>query len=261
LIAVAMKPRISCIIPVFNDRERLARAVTSVLRQVRETQVVIVDDGSRDGSALIAHDLARADSRVLAMSLGSNMGPAVARNIGVACAEAPWVAFLDSDDEAGEDFYPFALKVLERDSTLAAVRGHIELIRPDGALIRLDRKSAWYDAILASSACTFVVDRHIAAAIGFPVGQKFRSPLGGEDIVFAHTLLTEFRVAQVERVAVRVLVKPGGRTAQSMWGTPVSGMPVLDPETRRLANEAIAQEVSERRKRLATLPAKRDPKQ
>lgn len=255
-----MKPRVSCIIPVFNDRDRLPGAVASALRQIPDVQVIVVDDGSEDGSADVAHDLARTDSRIVAIALRSNMGQATARNIGIARAEGTFVAFLDSDDEHGHGFYAHAVRVLERGPDLAAVRGHIDLVQPDGSAIAISREDPNYSAMLNSSASTLVVDRQIAAAIGFPAGRQFRTALGGEDVVFTHTLLQGFRIAQVETVAVRVLVKAGGRAAQFLWGTAISGMPQLDSATRKLANEAIAQEIAERRNGLEAFLRRRDRK-
>lgn len=253
-----MKPRISCVIPVFNDRDRLPGAIASALRQIPEVQVIVVDDGSDDGSADVAQNLARSDPRIVPIALRSNLGQAAARNVGISRAEGRYVTFLDSDDEHADGFYAHAVRVLESGPDLAAVRGHIDLVRPDGTTIALSREDPGYCAMLASSACTLAVDRQIAAAIGFPAAPIFR--LGSEDIVFTQTLLNEFRVAQLGSVAVRVLVKAGGHTAHFLRGTEVSGIPKLDPETRKRVGDAVSLEISERRSGLEAYVRRRDPK-
>src|SRR5258708_1706620 len=84
----------SVIIPTYNRREMVAEAIQSVLAQRDATfELIVVDDGSTDGTfeALRLFDgvkLERTERR----------GPAAARNRGVELAEAPLIAFLDSDD-------------------------------------------------------------------------------------------------------------------------------------------------------------------
>lgn len=90
-------PLVSVVIPVFNAERYLAESVASALGQSRrEIEVLIVDDGSTDGSRQIAQELA-ADPRVRLLS-GVNGGPARARNLGIRESRGEFVAFLDADD-------------------------------------------------------------------------------------------------------------------------------------------------------------------
>ena len=79
-----MEPSISCIIPVYNDKTRLPRAVQSALRQRADAQLILMDDGSTDGSRELALDMAHEDERIYALPLPSNRGQGFARNIGAA---------------------------------------------------------------------------------------------------------------------------------------------------------------------------------
>jgi len=79
-----VEPSIACVIPVYNDKARLPRAVQSALRQRAGVQVVLVDDGSTDGSREFALDMAHEDERIYALPLPSNRGQGFARNIGAA---------------------------------------------------------------------------------------------------------------------------------------------------------------------------------
>jgi len=90
-------PKISVIIPVYNRRESLRRALASVLAQsFQDFEVVIVDDGSKPQER-VADDIS-SDPRVRVTRHASNRGPSAARNTGVALAQGTWLAFLDSDD-------------------------------------------------------------------------------------------------------------------------------------------------------------------
>jgi hypothetical protein len=89
-------PRVSVIIPLFNKAPWVARCLRSVLGQTfRDIEVIVIDDGSTDGSAAIVN--AQADAR-LRMFTQPNAGPGAARNAGVALASGEMLAFLDADD-------------------------------------------------------------------------------------------------------------------------------------------------------------------
>jgi hypothetical protein len=86
---------VSVIIPTFQRREQVVRAVESVLAQTYPaTEVIVVDDGSTDATV---HAMAGFGGRVLYLQQ-ANAGPAAARNLGLRHASGEIVAFLDSDD-------------------------------------------------------------------------------------------------------------------------------------------------------------------
>lgn len=91
-------PSVSVVLPVFNRVGSIRAAVESVLRQTyADFELLVVDDGSTDGSMQALADLT--DPRVRLMANPRNMGAGAARNTGIRAARADWVAFQDSDDE------------------------------------------------------------------------------------------------------------------------------------------------------------------
>ncbi len=92
--------RVSVVIPVYRAEEHLAAAVESALAQPEVAEVVLVEDGSPDGSWEVCQRLAALDPRVKALRHpgGINRGAGASRNVGIAACTAPWVAFLDADD-------------------------------------------------------------------------------------------------------------------------------------------------------------------
>ncbi len=87
------------VIPCYNRGNTVEQAVDSVLAQAEPPQrVILVDDGSIDRTAKVLLDLERRHARVQAVLLPRNGGASAARNAGMACARAEWLAFLDSDD-------------------------------------------------------------------------------------------------------------------------------------------------------------------
>jgi len=91
--------RVSVIIPCYNSATTLPRAVRSAAQQtMREIEILIVDDSSRDDSLAAARSLAGTDPRVHVIALAANRGKPHAMNLAIARASGEWVAVLDADD-------------------------------------------------------------------------------------------------------------------------------------------------------------------
>jgi glycosyltransferase involved in cell wall biosynthesis len=93
------RPGVSVVIPFYNAEAYLAEAVHSALAQgAPPLEVLLVDDGSTDGSPALAARLAAGRPAVRRLRLPSNQGPAAARNAALRAARGGLVAFLDADD-------------------------------------------------------------------------------------------------------------------------------------------------------------------
>lgn len=91
-------PAVSIILPTFNRRSCLWKAMDSVLLQeFLDWELIVVDDGSSDNSLGLIGDYLGRDSRIRIIA-HSNRGVSRARNVGIRVAEGRFVAFLDSDD-------------------------------------------------------------------------------------------------------------------------------------------------------------------
>ena len=115
--SVSNKPLVSVVIPTYNRTTQTFAAVESVLAQTYPyVEVIVVDDGSRDGSAEVverfASEKAKSGHRVLFVTQ-PNQGASVARNTGIAKAQGEYVAFLDSDDIWLPEKVEWQLKALE----------------------------------------------------------------------------------------------------------------------------------------------------
>lgn len=95
---------ISLVIPIYNTKAYLKDCLDSVLAQTeRDVQVVLVDDGSTDGSAAIAQEYARQDTRVEYYHQ-QHAGQSAARNLGLTYAKGEYIAFVDADDTIDPDW-------------------------------------------------------------------------------------------------------------------------------------------------------------
>ena len=104
-------PTVSIIVPVYNSKEFLPECLSSILCQhYSDIEVLLIDDGSTDGSGQLCDNYSAEDKRIRAIHK-KNGGVSSARNIGLEKATGEWVMFLDSDDLLTED----AIENLMRD--------------------------------------------------------------------------------------------------------------------------------------------------
>ena len=97
----ALTPAVSCIVIVHNGEAFLDEAIRSVLQQTSpDWELIVVDDGSSDGSREIARRHAEVDGRIRLVSHpdGGNHGTGPARNLGLSESQGRFVGFLDADD-------------------------------------------------------------------------------------------------------------------------------------------------------------------
>jgi len=126
------EPAVSVVIPTYNRAALLGRSVRSVLAQTyADFEVVVVDDGSTDGTAGVL--AAFGDPRVRYVALARNQGAGAARNVGVRVARGEFLAFQDSDDEWAASKLAKQMAAFERGpDRLEVVYSDMELISADG---------------------------------------------------------------------------------------------------------------------------------
>lgn len=98
-------PKVSVIVPVYNAENYLKECVDSILVQtVQDIEVILVDDGSTDGSPAICDRCAQKDSRVKVIHKPNGRASS-ARNAGIRAATGEYIAFVDSDDWISPEMY------------------------------------------------------------------------------------------------------------------------------------------------------------
>ncbi len=123
--------KVSAVIPAFNRRDYIVRAIDSVMRQtVPVDEIVVVDDGSTDGTAEMVEGHYGNSVRVVRQPNG---GPGGARRRGILEARGEWIAFLDSDDEWMPDRNDELLRAAERVSgDVAWIFGDLWIVTDQG---------------------------------------------------------------------------------------------------------------------------------
>lgn len=128
-----MIPQISIIVPVFNGEKYIQRCIEALLGQtLHNVEIIIVNDGSRDKTSAISHQLADQDNRIIVIDK-ENEGVSIARNTGLKKARGEWIAFSDADDY----YYPDGLAKLysvAEESHCSIVLGNSDRIAMNGVI-------------------------------------------------------------------------------------------------------------------------------
>lgn len=105
------KLKVSVIVPVYNTLNCLERCVDSIRNQTyKNIEIILVDDGSTDGSGQLCDTLEKQDNRIRVYHK-ENGGASSARNIGIMNAVGDYIGFVDSDDYIDSDTYQLMMKL------------------------------------------------------------------------------------------------------------------------------------------------------
>ncbi|HRX79855.1 MAG: glycosyltransferase [Planctomycetaceae bacterium] len=133
--------RISVIVPAYNNKRYIRRALDSIFEQNYENvEVIVVDDGSTDGTG----DVLREFSDRIHIVRQQNAGSAAARNRGLQEATGEYIAFLDADDWFLPGKFQKQVQILNTNPGLGAVHSGWKIVAADGDFRRL--VEPWHDA-------------------------------------------------------------------------------------------------------------------
>lgn len=153
-------PAVSALVPVWNGAEFLAEAIESILAQDPPVaEVVVVDDGSTDGSG----DVARAFGPRVRCVRREHAGLAATRNAAVRAAQGDLVAFLDADDLWPAGRLARLLAALEQDPGCGIVQGRLQ------RMVRDERTASWTlvnESWRAPNVATALIRRSVFALVG-----------------------------------------------------------------------------------------------
>ncbi len=121
------KPLISVIVPVYNCAAYLPQCIESLSAQTyRHLQIILVDDGSKDGSGEICDKYAAKDARITVIHQ-ANAGVSAARNAGLKAARGEYIGFADGDDYAATELYEYLYGLICKYDTKISVCNYYEV--------------------------------------------------------------------------------------------------------------------------------------
>jgi len=177
--------KISVVIPLYNKELYIRRTLESVLRQSAPAdEIVVVDDGSSDGSA---NEVLKVPDARIRLVQQPNAGESAARNRGIAEAKSELIAFLDADDEWKPDFLAHIQRLCNNFPDCGAYATAYEIIEADGCVhypvLRgipptpwIGILPNWFKLVQVSApfnSCSIAIPKKICEALGgFPTGAR-----------------------------------------------------------------------------------------
>ncbi len=223
------KMRISVVIPLYNKRTTILRALNSVFDQTYlPEEIIVVNDGSTDGSeqivANLSHPLVKLINQI-------NEGVSESRNRGIAEAKGDWIAFLDADDEWMPEYLK-TIKLLSEKYSQCDILAtgyffqHYSGVRKGTVLRKLPFKgedgilSNYFEVAVNSHppfcSCSVIVKKESIKSIGgFPL--KIHS---GEDLLTWAKLACHYDIAYCINPQVIYYLNPAGNTDKRSSGPP-----------------------------------------
>ncbi len=188
---------ISVIVAVYNIASYIERGVNSISRQTyRNLEIILVDDGSTDGSGEICDRLAEEDDRIMVIHK-ENGGPADARNVGIAAAKGNFIGVVDGDDWIDADMYEKMFSALSEQQADIAIcryrrvgRSHTQDDSRDRAVVFEGQEALQYyveereEYDIQNAAWNKLYRRKVLDNLQFPSGKWY------EDIMFATSALS-----------------------------------------------------------------------
>lgn len=190
------QPLITVAVTIYNIKDYLKRSIESVCNQTyKNLEILLVDDGSTDGSGQICDEYAKKDSRIRVIHK-KNGGPSEARNIAMEQAKGEYVAFVDGDDWIDADMYEnmyLALKKGNADLSVCSYKqvsvNHVQDNSTD-TILYFEKDEALESFIkeeeevqIQNAAWNKLFKKDLLSELRFPVGKLY------EEIVFTTKLL------------------------------------------------------------------------
>ncbi|MBO6798551.1 glycosyltransferase [Maricaulis sp.] len=211
-------PTISVVMPVFNARATITKAVLSVQAQTfRNWELILVDDGSSDDTLEIALGLEALDERIR-VTAQENAGPAAARNVGIKLSRGRLIAFLDADDHWHRDRLGACLAHFSRNPHVGVVYTRVALLDGDGQAAR--RPTPHFDVLTPAQllsenpVCTtsnIVVRTSVIEQVGD--FDPRMAHIEDQDFLFRVASKTSFTLEGIDRVLLDYRVSDQSRSA------------------------------------------------
>ncbi len=177
-------PLISVIVPVYNIMDYLPRCVASLSAQTyRNLEILLVDDGSTDGTSALCDELAKNDGRIRVFHK-ENGGSSSARNLGIAHSRGAYIGFVDSDDYVEADMYEKLYRgIAECQADIAQIgrdeideKGNLmpNICEPPAARVFISSEDFLKELLMHRGDCSFctkLVNRELFMSMHFPVGE------------------------------------------------------------------------------------------
>mgnify|MGYP001358427466 CR=1 FL=1 len=202
-------PKISVVMPVYNTEKYVSGAIESILGQTyKDFELIMINDGSTDGSLSIMEKYSRADPRIRLAGRKERQGVAVSLNEGLAMARGEYIARMDADDISLPERFEKQIAFLEEHPDIAVVGSSILVIDPEGLPLtpcilpptheEIDRDLMKYLMKRRMYHPTMMMRRSVLAAAG-----GYRKEFAAEDYDLLLRLVEVCKVANLPEVLLK----------------------------------------------------------
>lgn len=205
-------PLVSVIIPVYNVKPYLGECIESVINQTyNNLEIIIIDDGSTDASALMCDDYKGKDTRIQVIHQ-SNKGLSGARNTGLEQSHGDIIAFLDSDDdylpnmietmvqimlESNADIVVCGYYVCRTENRMNQFENERCFLIPDGIKSNGSALRLLFDGTIDVTTWNKVFSRHLFDNIRFPDGYVYE-----DQIIMPYLFESAMKIALLKQALV-----------------------------------------------------------
>lgn len=187
-------PLFSIIVPVYNVKNYVGLTISSILHQTfTDFELIVIDDGSTDGSGELLDEIVNGDSRVRVFHQ-SNSGVSAARNLGLNEAEGEWIVFVDGDDALKANALQLLSEIIIKHPAVDLIGYGFEKVQrisidSSNVLAVIDSESV-YDC--RETACLKALDHYMVWGETFRKAKfsslRFKNLKNGEDVLFCNAL-------------------------------------------------------------------------
>ncbi|HEM4129595.1 TPA: glycosyltransferase family 2 protein [Streptococcus suis] len=235
--------KVSVIVPVYNGEKHLRQCVESIMTQdYQNLEILLINDGSTDGTALLCEQLRYQDSRVRVVHKVKNEGLGAARNTSLEVATGDYIVFVDADDWIDPNHVSDLHDLLTRTGSDVAISNFTQYYEETGQFNLHIGIDDYYEAVYSPEewfAFQYGVGHNISLCFTVPWSKMYKKSLfeyilyptdgfGEDDRTTWKTYLAANRIAYMHRSSLIYRVNAGSMTQTADQATIFSTHPVAE---------------------------------
>ncbi|MCK4025850.1 glycosyltransferase family 2 protein [Streptococcus sp. 32226D021BW] len=235
--------KVSVIVPVYNGEKHLRQCVESIMAQdYKNLEILLINDGSTDGSALLCEQLRQQDRRVRVVHKVKNEGLGAARNTSLEVATGDYIVFVDADDWIDPNHVSDLHELLTRTGSDVAISNFTQYYEETGQFNLHIAADDYYEAVYSPEewfAFQYGVGHNISLCFTVPWSKMYKKSLfeyilyptdgfGEDDRTTWKTYLAANRIAYMHRSSLIYRVNAGSMTQTADQATIFSTEPVAE---------------------------------
>ncbi|HFU3844978.1 glycosyltransferase family 2 protein [Streptococcus suis] len=235
--------KVSVIVPVYNGEKHLRQCVESIMTQdYQNLEILLINDGSTDGTALLCEQLRYQDSRVRVVHKVKNEGLGAARNTSLEVATGDYIVFVDADDWIDPNHVSDLYELLTRTGSDVAISNFTQYYEETGQFNLHIGTDDYYEAVYSPEewfAFQYGVGHNISLCFTVPWSKMYKKSLfeyilyptdgfGEDDRTTWKTYLAANRIAYMHRSSLIYRVNAGSMTQTADQATIFSTEPVAE---------------------------------